>query len=47
MKLTDILREIEDEEGGDQKQLRVKYDLAVEPESLDDALKALDKIDNY
>ncbi len=47
MKLTDILREIEDEEGGDQKQLRVKYDLAIDPESLDDALKALDNIENY
>ena len=47
MKLTDILREIEDEEGGDQKQLRVKFDLAIDPESLDDALKALDNIENY
>jgi len=47
MKLTDILREIEDEEGGEQKQLRVKYDLAVEPESLDAALKALSNVENY
>ena len=47
MKLTDILREIEDEEGGENKQFRIKYDLAVEPESIEDALNALNNIDNY
>lgn len=47
MKLTDILREIEDEQGGEQKAIRVQYDVAIKPESLDDALKALADIKNY
>ena len=46
MKLTDILREIEDEEGGS-KQMKVQYDLAVDPSSLEDALEALNNIENY
>jgi hypothetical protein len=46
MNLTDILREIEDEENG-QKSLKISYDLAVQPESMEDALNALNNIDNY
>jgi len=46
MKLTDILREIEGEEGG-MDQLKVRYDLAVQPENLDAALDALDDTKNY
>ena len=46
MKLTDILREIEGEEDG-MGQLKVRYDLAVEPTDLDKALTALDDTKNY
>jgi len=46
MKLTDILREIEDEEDG-MSQLKVNYDLAVQPKNIDAALKAMDNILNY
>jgi hypothetical protein len=45
MKLTDILREIEDEDG--KKGMKVNYDLAVQPESTKDALNALNNIENY
>jgi hypothetical protein len=45
MKLTDILREIEDEDG--KKGMKVNYDLAVQPESTEDALNALNDIENY
>tara|TARA_R110000822_G_scaffold45541_1_gene121752 strand:+ start:8528 stop:9502 length:975 start_codon:yes stop_codon:yes gene_type:complete len=47
MKLTDLLKEIEDEQGGEQKDVRAQYDLAINPSSLKDALKALDNMDNY
>jgi len=46
MKLTDILREIEGEEDGMQ-QVKVRYDLAVEPTDLDKALEALNDPKNY
>lgn len=46
MKLTDILREIEGEEDG-MGQLKVRYDLAVQPTNLDAALAALDDTKNY
>jgi hypothetical protein len=46
MKLTDILREIEGEEDG-MNQLKVRYDLAVQPDNLDAALAALDDTKNY
>jgi hypothetical protein len=46
MKLTDILREIEGEEDG-MNQLKVNYDLAVQPKNIDDALKAMDDTKNY
>lgn len=46
MKLTDILREIEGEEDG-MNQLKVRYDLAVQPNNLDAALAALDDTKNY
>jgi hypothetical protein len=46
MKLTDILREIEGEEDG-MNQLKVRYDLAVEPADLDKALAALNDPKNY
>jgi hypothetical protein len=46
MKLTDILREIEDEEDG-MSQLKVNYDLAVQPKDIDAALEAMDNISNY
>ena len=46
MKLTDILREIEGEEDGMQ-QVKVRYDLAVEPADLDKALAALNDTKNY
>lgn len=47
MKLTDLLKEIEDEQGGEQKSIRTQYDLAIQPESIKDALQALTNIDNY
>jgi hypothetical protein len=46
MKLTDILREIEGDEDG-MKQMKVNYDLAVEPADLDKALAALNDPKNY
>jgi len=46
MKLTDILREIEGEEDG-MNQLKVRYDLAIQPEDLDAALDALNDTKNY
>jgi len=46
MKLTDILREIEGEEDG-MNQLKVRYDLAVEPADLDKALAALNDPKTY
>ena len=46
MKLTDILKEVEGEEDG-MKQLKVQYDLAIQPTDIDKALDALDNIDNY
>jgi len=47
MKLTDLLKEVEDGQGGEQKVVRAQYDLAIQPSSIKDALKALDTIDNY
>ena len=47
MKLTDLLKEVEDEQGGEQKVVRAQYDLAIQPSSIEDAIKALDNIDNY
>ena len=46
MKLTDILREIEGEEDG-MSQLKVNYDLAVQPKDIDAALDALNNPVNY
>jgi hypothetical protein len=46
MKLTDILREIEGDEDGMQ-QVKVRYDLAVEPADLDKALAALNDPKTY
>jgi hypothetical protein len=46
MKLTDILREIEGEEDG-MKQMKVNYDLAVQPTDMNAALDALNTIANY
>jgi hypothetical protein len=46
MKLTDILREIEGDEDG-MNQLKVRYDLAVEPADLDKALAALNDPQTY
>ena len=46
MKLTDILREVEGDEDG-MKQLKVQYDLAIQPTDIPAALDALDNIDNY
>jgi hypothetical protein len=46
MNLTDILREVEGEEDGMQ-QVKVRYDLAVEPADLDKALEALNNPKNY
>ena len=45
--LSNILKENEDEQGGEQKDIRAQYDLAIQPSSIKDALKALDNIDNY
>jgi hypothetical protein len=47
MKLRDILREIEDEEGDGMKRTYLQYDLAIQPDSIEDTLKALDDIKNY
>ena len=46
MKLTDILREVEGEEDG-MNQLKVRYDLAIEPADLNKALAALNDTKNY
>jgi hypothetical protein len=40
------LREVEGEEDG-MNQLKVRYDLAIQPSNLDAALKALDNVNNY
>jgi hypothetical protein len=46
MKLTDFLRENEEEDG--MKGLaKTQYDLAIKPQNMDAALKALDNIQNY
>ena len=47
MKLIDILKEVEDEQGGEQKVVRAQYDIAIQPESIKDTLQALTNIDNY
>lgn len=47
MKLTDLLKEVEDEQGGEQKVVRAQYDIAIQPESIKDTLQALTNIDNY
>jgi hypothetical protein len=46
MKLTDILREIEGDEDG-MKQMKVNYDLAVQPTDLNAALDAMNNTANY
>lgn len=46
MNLTDILREVEGEEDG-MKQLKVQYDLAIQPTDISATIDALDNIDNY
>ena len=46
MKLTDILKEVEGEEDG-MGQLKVRYDLAVQPSNLEAALDALNNPNNY
>jgi hypothetical protein len=46
MKLTDILREVEGEEDG-MNQMKVRYDLALQPADLDKALAALNDTKNY
>jgi hypothetical protein len=46
MKLTDILREVEGEENGMQ-QVKVRYDLALQPADLNKALAALNDVKNY
>jgi len=46
MKLTDILREVEGEEDG-MKQMKINYDLALQPADLDKALAALNDPKNY
>ena len=46
MKLTDILREIEGDEDG-MKQMKVNYDLAVQPTDLNAALGAMNDTANY
>jgi glutaredoxin len=47
MKLTNILREINEEEEDGMKQMKVNYDLAVQPADLDAALAALNDTANY
>lgn len=47
MKLTDILNEVENEQGEDQKLARAQYDIAIQTTSMDNALKALSNVDNY
>jgi len=46
MKLTDILREIEGDEDG-MKQMKVNYDLAVQPTDINAALDAMNNTANY
>jgi len=46
MKLTDILREVEGEEDG-MNQIKVRYDLALQPADLDKALAALNDTKKY
>lgn len=45
MKLTDILREIEDEDG--KKGMKVAYDVAIQSNPIEKAVKALNDIENY
>ena len=45
MKLTDILREVEGEDG--MRQLKAQYDLAIQSTNIPSTLDALDNIDNY
>lgn len=47
MKLRDILREIEDQEGDGLTKKYAKYDLAVKSNDINSVLKALDNINNY
>jgi hypothetical protein len=47
MKLTDILRQINEDEEGGMDQLKVRYDLAVQPDNLDAALAALNDTTKY
>jgi hypothetical protein len=47
MKLTDILRQINEEEEDGMNQLKVRYDLAVQPADLNAALDALNDTKNY
>ena len=47
MKLTTILRQINEEEEDGMNQLKVRYDLAVQPSDLDAALTALNDTANY
>ena len=45
MKLTDILKEVEGEDG--MRQLKAQYDLAIQSTNIPSTLDALDNIDNY
>lgn len=45
MNLIDILREVEDEDG--KKGMKVAYDVAIQSDSIEDAIKALNNIENY
>lgn len=47
MKLLDILREIEDEDGGEQKLSRASYDIAIQPVDMQAAIDALKNKANY
>ena len=47
MRLTDILRQINEDEEGGMDQLKVRYDLAVQPDNLDAALAALNDTTKY
>ena len=45
MNLIDILREVEDEDG--KKGMQASYDVAIQSDSIEDAIKALNNIENY
>ena len=45
MNLIDILREVEDEDG--KKGMKASYDVAIQSDSIEDAIKALNNIENY